>query len=90
MDGFGSHVNVHEAQAAFFERKIMILKEEGDTSHLNQAYDQSVAKNDKAGMRMNLDLIDPHIGVRLDQWYLITIAIEALKKINRLLGLNLS
>ena len=34
LDGFGSHVNVHEAQAAFFERKIMILKEEGDTSHL--------------------------------------------------------
>ncbi|KAI2508458.1 hypothetical protein MHU86_5985 [Fragilaria crotonensis] len=59
----------------------MILKEEGDTSHLNQAYDQSVAKNDKAGMRMNLDLIRPHIGVRLDQWYLISIAIEALKKI---------
>ena len=40
-----------------------------------------MAKNDKAGMRMNLDLIRPHIGVRLDQWYLITIAIEALKKI---------
>ena len=32
-------------------------------------------------MRANLDLIRPHIGVRLDQWYLITIAIEALKKI---------
>ena len=80
LDGFGSHVNVHAAQEAFFEQKIMILKEEGDTSHLNQAYDQSVAKNDKAGMRMNLDLIRPHIGVRLYQWYLISIAIEALKK----------
>jgi uncharacterized protein YggL (DUF469 family) len=44
LDGFGSHVIVHEAQEAFFQRKIMILKEEGDTSHLNQAYDQSVAK----------------------------------------------
>jgi hypothetical protein len=59
----------------------MVLKEEGDTSHLNQAYDQSAAKNDKARMRMNLDSICPHIGVRHDQWYLISIAIEALKKI---------
>jgi hypothetical protein len=81
LDGFGSLVNVHMAQEAFFQRKIMILKEEGDTSHVNEAYDQSVAKNDKAGMRANLDLICPHIGVRLDQCYLITIAIEALKKI---------
>ena len=36
LDGFGSHVNVHKAQEAFFTRKILILKEEGDTSHLNQ------------------------------------------------------
>ena len=32
-------------------------------------------------MQMNLDLIRPHMGVCLDQRYLITIAIEALKKI---------
>lgn len=67
LDGFGSHVNVHQAQEAFYKRKILILKEEGDTSHLNQAYDQSVAKNDKAGMRANLDLLCVHIGTRLDQ-----------------------
>ena len=81
LDGFGSHVNVHKAQEAFFTRKILILKEEGDTSHLNQAYDQSVAKNDKAGMRANLDMLRPHIGTQLDQWYLITIAIDALKRV---------
>jgi hypothetical protein len=52
-----------------------------DTPPLNQAYDQSVAKNDKTGMRMNLDLIRPQIGVRLDQWHLIIIAIEASKNI---------
>jgi hypothetical protein len=81
LDGFGSHINVHEAQEAFYKRKILILKEEGDTSHLNQAYDQSVAKNDKAGMRANLDMLRPHIGTQLDQWYLITIAIDALKRV---------
>ena len=81
LDGFGSHVNVHEAQEVFYKRKILILKEEGDTSHINQAYDQSVAKNDKAGMQANLDLLRPHLRTRLDQWYLITIAIEALKQV---------
>jgi hypothetical protein len=81
LDGFGSHVNVHEAQEAFYKRKILILKEEGDTLHINQAYDQSVAKNDKAGMRANLDMLRPHIGTKLDQWYLITIAIDALKRV---------
>ncbi|KAI2491962.1 hypothetical protein MHU86_22582 [Fragilaria crotonensis] len=81
LDGFGSHVNVHEAQEVFYKRKILILKEEGDTSHINQAYDQSVAKNDKARMRANLDLLCPHLRSRLDQWYLITIAIEALKRV---------
>jgi hypothetical protein len=30
---------------------------------------------------MYLDLIRPHIGVRHDQWFLIDVAIEALKKI---------
>jgi hypothetical protein len=79
LDGFGSRVNVHEAQEAFFTSKILILKEEGNTSHLNQGYDHSVAKNDKAGMRANLDMLRPHIGTQLDQWYLITIAIDALK-----------
>ena len=81
LDGFESHVNVYVAQEAFYQRKIHILKEEGDTSHINQAYDQSVAKNDMAGMRANLDLIRPHLRSRLDQWYLIAIAIEALKLI---------
>lgn len=82
LDGFGSHVNVHSAQEAFYDRKIFILKEEGDTSHVNQAYDQSVAKNDKTGMRANLDAVCKQIGTRMDQWYLIAIAIEALKKID--------
>ena len=81
LDGFGSHCNVHEAQQIFYDRKILIIKEEADTSHVNQAYDQSVAKNDKAGMRANLDLICGVVGVRMDQWYLISIAMEALKKV---------
>ena len=44
MDGFGSHVNVNTAHEVFFQHKIFVIKEEGDTSHVNQAYDQFVAK----------------------------------------------
>jgi hypothetical protein len=51
LDGFSSHVNVDSAHKVFHDRKIFVVKEEGDTSHVNQAYDQSVAKADKASMR---------------------------------------
>ena len=44
LDGFGSHVNVHSAQKVFYDHRIFVIKEEGDTSHVNQAYDQFVAK----------------------------------------------
>ena len=81
LDGFGSHVNAHKAQEAFFKCKILILKGEGDTLHLNQAYDQSVAKNNKAGMRANLDMLCPHIGSQLDQWNLNNVAIDTLKRV---------
>ena len=64
LDGFGCHVNVHEVQKVFYQRKILIPIEEGNTSHVNQAYNRSIgSNNDKAGMRANLDLICPHVGV---------------------------
>ena len=44
LDGFGSHCNVHAANEIFAKYKILVVKEEGDTSHTNQAYDQDVAK----------------------------------------------
>ena len=44
LDGFGSHVNVNAAHEIFHNHRIMVIKEEGDTSHVNQAYDQFVAK----------------------------------------------
>jgi hypothetical protein len=47
LDGFGSHVNVHSAQDCYAKYKIFVIKEEGDTSQVNQAYDQVVAKRDK-------------------------------------------
>ena len=47
LDGYGSHVNTLNSLKTFAENKIFILKEEGDLSQTNQAYDQSKAKEDK-------------------------------------------
>jgi len=81
LDGFGSHCNVDEAQFIFAKYRILVLKEEADTSHVNQAYDQSVAKKDKTMMRTALATVRDQLAAKIDQWYLIAIAIEALKKV---------
>lgn len=48
LDGFSSHLLVPaEALPSFTNALIEVIKEEGDTSQVNQAYDQSVAKEDK-------------------------------------------
>jgi hypothetical protein len=50
MDGYGSHL-LPEALVVFSKHRIEALKEEGDTSAVNQAYDQAVAKADKRHIR---------------------------------------
>jgi hypothetical protein len=84
MDGFGSHNNVHKAQEIFSQHKILVIKEEGDTSHVNQAYDQQVAKADKKMMRENLAFVRSKLGGnKLDQWVLIQLAAHAQAKVDR-------
>jgi hypothetical protein len=84
MDGFGSHVNVYEAQKIYSDYKILVIKEAGDTSHVNQAYDQQVAKADKAKMRENLAYVRNKLGgTNLDQWVLIQLAANAQAKVKR-------
>jgi hypothetical protein len=46
LDGFGSHLQP-EALQVFAKAKIQVIKEEGDSSHVNQADNQFVAKSDK-------------------------------------------
>ena len=68
-------------QHTFFHHKILIIKEEGDTSQVNQSHDQSVAGNDKAGMRQLVDLVAPKLRAKMDQWCLIGLAINAQLKV---------
>ena len=77
LDGFTSHVNVLNAHEIFAEFKIMVIKEEGDTSHMCQAYYQQVAKDDKMRMCASLNMLNPVLGQSIDKWYLIAIAIDA-------------
>jgi hypothetical protein len=57
LDGFGSRVSVQSALKKIHDHKILIVKEEVDTSLLNQSYDQHVATCDKINVRTFLDII---------------------------------
>jgi hypothetical protein len=56
LDGFSSHLKP-ASLTPFTEAKIELVKEEGDSSQTNQAYDQQVAKEDKKHVNNALDTI---------------------------------
>ena len=72
LDGFGSHLQP-EALKVFADHKILIVKEEGDTSHVCQAYDKDVAKEDKRHHRSLLHRIWLDIDM-VNQWTLVLVA----------------
>ena len=79
MDGFGSHLEP-EALEIFANHRILLVKEEGDSSHVCQQYDQFVAKEDKRHLRSLMQ------GYRLNapmvsQFELIFIANSAMNKV---------
>ena len=75
LDGFGSHLE-GDYLKVFTDHKILIVKEEGDTSKVCQAYDDEVAKSDKHHHRdfLNGILCDMPC---IDQWTLILAANNA-------------
>ena len=48
LDGFGAHFASYAALKVRYDNKVLTGKEEGNSSHINQAYNQDVAKKDKA------------------------------------------
>ena len=73
LDGYFSHLEP-EALKVFADHKILIIKEEGDTSQVCQAYDRDVAKADKRHHRNFLNGIRLHSHSMVDQWALVLIA----------------
>eukprot|EP00966_Prymnesium_polylepis_P311659 7201433-Prymnesium_polylepis.1 len=57
IDGFGPHTSSEKAMQIYWDAKILLLKEEADSSHINQSYDQEVAKTDKRSMRGALSFL---------------------------------
>jgi len=85
FDGFGAHLSSYMAMTMRFDNKILSLKEEGDSSHVNQAYDKFVAKGDKAAKRESLAMqrsMSYASGV-VDQWQLIHTGLYAVPNTNR-------
>ena len=71
LDLYGSHVNVQRAHKILSAHKILVMKEEADTSYVNQAYDQIVGKADRMHMRSSLKAVAPTVGSSMNQLFLI-------------------
>jgi hypothetical protein len=72
LDGFGSHL-VGKSLKEFTKHKIIVIKEEGNTSQVSQAYSQLVAKSDKKFTQALLDVYQFHAKRVINQFLLILI-----------------
>ena len=72
LDGYGSHLQ-GDALKIFADYKILIVKEEGDTSKVCQAYDKDVSLSDKGHHRHFLNGIRISVNT-VDQYALIIVA----------------
>jgi hypothetical protein len=80
IDGFGAHTSSERAMAIYAEHKILLLKEDGDTSHVCQMYDQKVAIDDKKSMRQSLAYLrqsNKLVKGTIDGWTLIHVGLAA-------------
>jgi hypothetical protein len=87
VDGFGPHVSSYESMKQRHDAKILVLKEEGDSSHVNQGYDKFVAKTDKTAKReglaclrgMQFDPDSTNGNKIIDQWGLVQVGLHAIR-----------
>jgi hypothetical protein len=80
FDGFGAHLLCHKENEGRFTANILSLKEEGDTSHVCQAYDKHVTKGDKAAKYLSLSILRTGFkssNLLIDQWSLVQVGMFA-------------
>ena len=68
----------------YYDKKIVLLKEDGDTSHVCQSYDQKVAKDDKRSMRGSLAFLRKATSQTkgiVDAWQLICVGLAAVREL---------
>lgn len=86
LDGFGAHTASHKASLIRYENKVLSLKEDADSSSINQAYDKEVAKSDKRIQRQslahlqNLKQFNANI---VDQWSIMLTGLAAVRHCNK-------
>lgn len=81
VDGFGSHHNVYSANKLRVDNKIICVKEEADTSHVNQAYDRLTAKSDKHIYRQALSFMlrdSEKNSNMIDQWKMLACVLASM------------
>jgi hypothetical protein len=86
FDGFGAHLLSHKANEEHFAANICSLKEEGDTSHVCQAYDKHVAKGDKAAKSLSLSFLRTGFKVSnllIDTWSLVQVGMFSVRDTTR-------
>lgn len=80
FDGFKSHMLTTAAQQAFANARILTLKENAKSSHVNQAFDKDVAKLLKAGVRRWLHAA-PEVTTApskiYDQWDVLSVVLTS-------------
>ena len=82
FDGFGAHLNNLPSLKKRVIHKILSLKDEGDSSSFNQAYDREVAKANKNIQRMNLSYLRQDCRYNqsiVDQWKLLCCGLAAVR-----------
>ena len=85
VDGFGPHVSSETAMQIYADHKIVLLKEEGDSSHVNQSYDQHVAKADKKSMRAALGYLRSSAKLNksvVDGWQLVHVGLSCVRELD--------
>ena len=85
IDGFGAHTSSEQAMEIYSEHKILLLKEDADTSHACQMYDQKVAIDDKKSMRQSLAYLrhsNKLVKGTIDGWALIHVALAAVRELS--------
>ena len=83
VDGFGAHTASYKAMEMRYNAKIIMGKEEGDTSHFCQAYDQQVAKSDKRSSHEAITVLKnmsfQYTGKIMDQYGLVQACLYAIR-----------
>jgi hypothetical protein len=80
VDGFAAHCINPNVMQQYRDAKIIVVKEEADSSHVNQSYDQWVAVSDKRYMREALALFNQaSSSAVMTGWDLIFVGLHAIR-----------